>query len=321
VLHEYADLADIRDLPARLNDLKWHITGFVDGDASFPVILSPVPEKKFGWLIQPRFQIQLRNDPDSLRMLKITGRTLTGKTDILEGEGYAKLIVTNRRLLLEKIVPFYEKHRLVLKQDDFALMKNVAEQLQAKKHMEENGFKTIVRQIFSLPTDGEARRKWSFNQLIPDENLPTLQKPSSPMFPEGNELRNYFAGFIDAEGALGYAILPESKTMTPYLTVTHHNTLVLQKLQRTLQCGQISTGRLQIYGMRNIVDKVLPFLEKHRLIAKRTNYNRFKQVLGQIASNRHKTEFSRMEKMARSVNHRGILRDHTLGTHPMRIGE
>ena len=76
-----------------------------------------------------------------------------------------------------------------------------------------------------------------------------------------------------------------------------------------------------IYGMRNTVDKLLPFLEKHRLIAKRTVYNRFKRVLGQITSNRHKTEFSKVEKMARSVNHRGILRDHTLGTHPMKIGE
>jgi hypothetical protein len=321
VLHEYADLADIRDLPAKLNDLQWQITGFVDGDASFPVVLSPVPDKKFGWLIQPRFEVQLRNDSDSIRMLKITGRTLTGKTDIHEGEDYAKLIVTNRRLLLEKIAPFYGRHRLVLKQDDFALMQNVAKQLQAKNHMEENGFKTIVRQIFSVPTDGEARRKWSFNQIIPDETPPALQKASSPMFPEGNDLRNYFAGFIDAEGALGYAILPESKTITPYLTVTHQNTLVLQKLQRTIQCGQISTGRLQIYGMKNTVDKLLPFLEKHRLIAKRTTYNRFKQVLGQITSNSHKTEFKRVEKMARSVNHRGILRDHTLGTHPMRIGE
>ncbi|TMI08284.1 hypothetical protein E6H34_05495 [Candidatus Bathyarchaeota archaeon] len=321
MLHEYADLADIKDLPARLNDLKWHITGFVDGDASFPVMLSPSPEKKFGWLIQPRFQVQLRNDPDSLTMLKITGRTLTGKTYILEGEGYVKLIVTNRRLLLEKIVPFYQRHRLALKHDDFTLMKNVAEQLQAKNHVEENGFKAIVRQIFSLPTDGETRRKWSFNQIIADEKPPTLQKESSPIFPEGSELRNYFAGFIDAEGALGYAITPESKTMTPYLTVTHRNTLVLQKLQQTVQCGQISTGRLQIYGMTNAVDKILPFLEKHRLIAKRTTYNRFKQVLGQIMSNRHKTEFSKVEKMARSVNHRGILRDHTLGTHPMRIGE
>jgi LAGLIDADG endonuclease len=321
MLHEYADLADIRDLPAKLNDLKWHITGFVDGDAGFPVILSPVPEKKFGWLIQPRFQLQLRNDPDSMRMLKITGRTLTGNTGILEGEGYLKLVVSNRRLLLEKIVPFYEKHRLALKQDDFTLMKKVAEQLQAKTHMDEDGFKTIVRQIFSLPSDGEARRKWSFNQIIPDEKPPTLQEASSPVFPEGNELRNYFAGFIDAEGALGYAILPESKTMTPYLTVTHSNTRALQKLQQTIQCGQISTGRLQIYGMKNIIDKVLPFLEKHRLIAKRTAYNRFKQVLGQITSNRHKTEFSKVEKMARSVNHRGILRDHTLGTHPAIVGE
>lgn len=321
MLHEYADLIDVNELPAKLNGLKWHIAGFTDGDASFPIILSPVPDKKFGWLIQPRFQIELRNDHDSQTMLKIIGRTLTSRTQILEGAGFAKLVVTNRRLLLEKIVPFYDKHRLPLKQDDFNLMKNVVEQLNAKKHMQENGFKQVIREIFSLPPDKEGRRKWTFNQIIPDETPPPLKISSSLTFPEGIDLRNYFSGFIDAEGALGYAILPETKTITPYMTVTHQNAAMLRKLQQTIQAGQISTGRLQVYGIKNTVEKVLPFLEKHRLIAKRSIYLRFKEALDEIMNNSHKKEFEKVERMARSVNRRGILRDHTLGTHPVLTGE
>jgi len=321
MLHEYSDIIDVKDLPARLSDLKWHITGFADGDASFPIVLSPVTDKKFGWLIQPRFQIELRNDADSKKMLRIISRTLTGKTGILEESDFAKLAVTNRRILLEKIIPFYQRHGLVLKQADFELMKTVTEQLHAKKHMEEDGFKQIIREIFSLPTDGETRRKWTFNQIIPDEKPPPVKVPILAAFQEGSELRNYLAGFIDAEGALGYAILPETKTITPYMTVTHQNTVVLRKLQQTVQAGQISTGRLQIYGINNIVEKILPFLEKHRLIAKRTVYARFKAVLDEILNNRQKKEFNKVERMARSVNHRGILRDHTLGTHPVRTGE
>jgi len=321
MLHEYSDIIDVKDLPARLSDLKWHITGFADGDASFPIVLSPVTDKKFGWLIQPRFQIELTNDADSKKMLRIISRTLTGKTGILEESDFAKLAVTNRRILLEKIIPFYQRHRLVLKQADFELMKTVTEQLHAKKHMEEDGFKQIIREIFSLPTDGETRRKWTFNQIIPDEKPPPVKVPILAAFQEGSELRNYLAGFIDAEGALGYAILPETKTITPYMTVTHQNPVVLRKLQQTVQAGQISTGRLQIYGINNIVEKILPFLEKHRLIAKRTVYARFKAVLDEILNNRQKKEFNKVERMARSVNHRGILRDHTLGTHPVRTGE
>lgn len=321
MLHEYADLIDIRDLPAKLNDLKWHIAGFIDGDGSLPIMLSPVPDKRFGWLIQPRFQIELRNDQDSNTMLRIVKRTFSINTDILKGDTYVKLVVTNRRLLLEKIVPFCRKYKLALKQDDFDLMRNILEALQDKKHLEENGFKAIIRQIYSSPSDSEGRRRWSFNDIIPNEQPPDIHTASNPVFPEGSDLRNYTAGFIDAEGSLGYAILPDTKTITPYMTVTHQNITVLRKIQQTIRSGQISSGRLQTYGVANIVEKIVPFLEKHRLIAKQSVYARFKDVLENILQRKHKTRFGEVERMARSVNHRGILRDHTLSTDPIQLGK
>ena len=70
MLYDYSDIIDPDALPAKLSGLKWHITGFIDGDGSFPIVLSPVPEKMFGWLIQPRFQLELRDTNDSFTMLK-----------------------------------------------------------------------------------------------------------------------------------------------------------------------------------------------------------------------------------------------------------
>lgn len=321
MLYDYADITDPRGLPAKLSELKWHITGFIDGDGSFPVVLSPVPEKRFGWLIQPRFQVELRDTIDSLTILKITQKTIGTNATILKGDQFVKLVVTNRRLLLEKVIPFFARYKPALKRDDFAAMKFVCETLAAKKHLTPEGFKRIIREIASLPSDGETRRKWTYNDVINDEHAPPMKKPSAPIFPEGIDLRHYLAGFIDAEGTVGYAIRPQTKTITPYLTVTHQNTAVLTRLQQVIQCGNISTGRLQVYGMENITEKIVPFLDRHQPIARRTAYRKFKNVIKLLIEEQHKKHFEDVVQRIRSINERGILRDHTLGTYPDMEGE
>jgi len=321
MLYEYADIADPIDLPARLTDLKWHITGFIDGDGSFPVVLSPVPEKTYGWLIQPRFQIELRDTTDSLTILKLIQKTIGTNATITQGGSFLKLVVTNRRLLLEKVIPFFSKYKLALKRDDFDTMKLVTEALAAKKHLTSDGFKQIIREVSSQPRDGETRRKWSYNDIIKDEQAPPAKDASEPSFPDGADLRNYLAGFTDAEGALGYAVTSRTKTITPYLTVTHQDTHVLRKLQQAIQCGNISTGRLQIYGMQNTSEKVIPFLDKHKLIARRTTYRKFKNIFELLTAQQHKHHFNEIVEKIHALNERGILRDHTLGTYPKLEGE
>jgi hypothetical protein len=321
MLYDYADIIEPTALPAKLSELKWHVTGFIDGDGSFPVVLSPVPEKMFGWLIQPRFQVELRNTSDSLLILKIIQRAIGTNATILRGENYLKIVVTNRRSMLEKLIPFFSKYKLALKRDDFATMKFVCEALAAKKHLTSEGFREIIREIASQPTDGETRRKWPYSDVIKNEQAPPTRKGSEPMFPEGANLRHYFAGFIDAEGALGYAIRSETKTLTPYLTVTHQNVAVLRKLQRVIECGNISTGRLQVYGIANISQKILPFFDKHKLIARRTTYQKFKDIFKLLVEGEHKKHFDEVVERIRSLNERGILRDHTLGTIPRTNGE
>jgi hypothetical protein len=314
LLYEYANIIEPNALPAKLSELKWHITGFVDGDGSFPVVLSPVPEKMFGWLIQPRFQIELGNTNDSMTILKIIQKAIGTNATILQGDSYLKLVVTNRRLLLEKVIPFFTEYKLALKRDDFATMKFVCKALDAKKHLTSGGFKEIIRETRSQPTDGETRRKWSYNDVIKNEKAPEEKKASQASFPSGSDLRHYLAGFTDAEGALGCVVSPQTKSITPYLTVTHQNVIVLRKLQQVIQCGNISTGRLQVYGMENTTEKVLPFLDKHKLIARRTTYQKFKNILRLLREQEHKKHFEEIVKKVRSLNERGILRDHTLGT-------
>jgi len=321
LLHEFRDLTDVRALPTKLSELCWHITGFVEGDGSFPIVLSPVPDKKFGWLIQPRFEIELRNNQDSFTTLKIIQRAIGFRSTISFLESSVKLNVTNRRTLLEKVVPFFSRYRPVIKQNEFNLFTKVIQSLEAKKHLEESGFKDIIGKIFSIPLNSEQRRKWTFRDILPGEPSPSRIRATELVFPEGAALRHYLAGFIDAEGALGFTIIAESKTISPYIVITHGEERVLQRAQQVLQAGTISTGRLQIYGIENITRKVMPFLEKQKLITKRQVYLRFNEILKLVLEGEHKKRFDEIVKMVRTLNDRGILRDHTLGAHSERESE
>ena len=316
MLYEFRDLTDAKALPTKLSDLCWHINGFVEGDGSFPVVLSPVQDKKFGWLIQPRFEIELRDNRDSLLTLKIIQRAVGFSSTIAYLDASVKLNVTNRRVLLEKVIPFFNRYRPVLKKGEFDLFKEVTESLQAKKHLEDRGFEEMVTKIFSLPFNTEQRRKWGFNDILPGIAEPQKMQKPELIFPEGAALRHYISGFIDAEGAFGFAVDLQSKTISPNFVVTHSEDAVLRRAQQIIQCGSISTGRLGIYGVENMRKKVVPFLDKHPLITKRTTYLKFKAILGLLLEREHKKRFDGIVKMVRSMNDRGILRDHTLGAHP-----
>src|SRR2546426_378208 len=251
-----------------------------------------------------------------LEALKIIQRVIGISTTILQADRFVKMNVTNRRLLLERVIPFFGRYRPALKQSEFDLLKYITQSLEAKKHMEESGFKEIVKEIFSLPTNSEQRRSWTFKDVLPNEVEPHRREPPEPDFPESVQLRHYLSGFFDAEGALGFAIVMESKTITPYLTLTHSETAVLRKAQQIIQAGNISTGRLQIYGMDKITTKVVPFLDKYQPITKRTTYLQFKKILELLTEREHKKRFDEIVRLVHSLNDRGILRDHTLGAHP-----
>jgi len=321
MLYEFSDIIDPKDLPRKLSDLKWHITGFVDGDGSFPVVLSPDPAKRYGWLIQPRFEIELRRQPDSRTMLKVVCRAIGMKSKIFEGEDYVKLIVTNRRLLREKVLTFFSEYQPVLKRDKLELMRYVVNALEAKKHMEYEGFKDIVRRIYSLPVDGETRRKWSINDLIQGEKPPAVKRRLPLIFPEGTTAqKHYVVGFIDAEGTLGFAINDETRSITPYLTVTHREHEVLSRVQQVIGCGKISTGRLQVYGVEDVIGKVVPFIDGQKLIVRRTVYEEFKRVLTMVVKGEHRKDFKRVEMSARSLNRRLGAPQRPYAGHPSEEG-
>ncbi len=121
-----------------------YISGIVDTKGSFKVMVKKQKNTKYGWVVDPIFQITLHKD--NRELLEAIRKTLNcGR--IQEKHGQKNLlvyVVDNRRHLVEKIVPFFEKHKLIIKDSDFQKFKEIVQRLESKEHHSKQGLMKII---------------------------------------------------------------------------------------------------------------------------------------------------------------------------------
>lgn len=155
--------------------LYYYVAGFVDGEASFSVAMTKQKyvkkgEEHFKWILNPVFQVyQHENNKDILLLLRDyvfqTGR-LHRKTSPYNVFTYS---VENHRTLHEKIVPFFRKYRLAVKDEDFEKFADIIARITKKEHLTIEGFKNIVDIAFTMNVQGK-QRKYSKEYIF--ETLP-----------------------------------------------------------------------------------------------------------------------------------------------------
>ena len=144
-------------------DLGFYVAGFVDGEASFSVSLKRQPSKKYSkgfyWVLDPVFQVyQHGNQIDILYLLKDhvfkTGR-LHRKTSPYNVYTFS---IENQKTLLEKIVPFFERYPLAVKEETLKKFKLVLQKMERKEHLTKKGFLEILDIAFSMNDQGKQRK-------------------------------------------------------------------------------------------------------------------------------------------------------------------
>ncbi len=167
-------------LPSCQDHLGCYIAGFVDGEGSFSVSLKPHPNMRLGWVVDPVFQVYQHKDRVGILKLiqsylgcgKIKPKSPTSNTMVY--------IVGNRRTLLEKIIPFFEKYKLISsKYEDYLKFKEILERMKEKEHLTLEGLKGIVSIACSMNSNGK-QRKYS-EQLVLDslaESSETIRRTS-----------------------------------------------------------------------------------------------------------------------------------------------
>lgn len=155
-------------------ELNQFVAGFIDGEGTFCVSLSRQTSRKYKkgwkWIINPLFQAYQHEDHiDILYLLRDhvfqTGR-IHRKSSPYQVFTYS---VENRTTLQERIVPFFSKHRLATKEQDFATWSKIIQHIYNKDHLTLDGFKNIVELIFTMNKNGK-QRKYSKEYIF--ETLP-----------------------------------------------------------------------------------------------------------------------------------------------------
>jgi len=138
--------------------LRFYILGFVDAEGCFSVSLKKQDTTRFGWVLDPLFQVtQHKSNRSVLEQIKkelVCGRIVEkpGQKDTLI------YLVDNRRQLREKVIPFFEKYKLITKGGDFQKFKEIVTGLENKEHFEIETFTKLIEKAFKMNLEGKQRR-------------------------------------------------------------------------------------------------------------------------------------------------------------------
>ena len=153
-------------LPAKGKFLCYFIAGFVDGEGSFSVSIKKLPTAKFGWVVDPCFQVyQHKKNVHILHIIRevfqagyIKRKSPTSNTFVY--------CISDRRTLKEKVVPFFERYKLLTsKWYDFQKFKEIVERMGRKEHWNKSGLRRIVRIACSM-NDAGKQRKYPEKQIL-----------------------------------------------------------------------------------------------------------------------------------------------------------
>ena len=154
--------------------LKYYLLGFTDGEGCFSISLKKEDTARFGWALDPLFQItQHKVNGEILKLFKQELRC--GR--IIEKPGQPDLLlflVDNRRQLAEKIIPFFETNKLLAKNEDFMRFREVVNGLESKLHHRKETFIGLIKKCYEMNLEGKQRR------YKLEEVLEGIEKRESP---------------------------------------------------------------------------------------------------------------------------------------------
>ena len=138
--------------------LYYYLAGFVDGEGSFSVAIIKHPTQKIGWMISPCFQVyQHEKHRYVLELFKHVFKTGT----IYRKSGVHPVLnfsIDSRRNIIEKVIPFFDKYPLVVKDETFRIFRSIVMAMERKEHFTIEGFKKIVDLAYSMNQQGKGRK-------------------------------------------------------------------------------------------------------------------------------------------------------------------
>jgi hypothetical protein len=138
----------------------WFLAGLIEGEGSLCISIKKHESFKFGYLVQPEFfiyQHQIRRG-----LLELAKEVFdTGKIRPKPGNEVVLVYsITNRRLILERVLPFFERYMAFsFKGRDFQLFREVVMAMEQKRHRDPRELVKFVENAYQMNMEGKQRRR------------------------------------------------------------------------------------------------------------------------------------------------------------------
>ena len=145
-------------IPKNIDNLKYYLAGFVDGEGSFSVTICKSKFAKLGWKVDPLFQVyQHKDNSKILHVFKDAFEC--GYVSEKGGNPSCHVYcVDSIRDLLGKVIPFFDKYPLVgEKYDNFLLFKEIVIRISLKEHLNSSGLIGLAKIAFKMNRLGKYR--------------------------------------------------------------------------------------------------------------------------------------------------------------------
>ena len=147
------------------NQFLHYFLGFVDGEGCFNISLKKQDSAKMRWVLDPVFHVTQHKN--HVRLLYNFQRML-GCGTVIRKYGQPdtmQFIVQSRKELVDKVIPFFRKHKLLVKRKNFEIFAEVVEGLDQHQHGNVQDFRKLVRRVFVMNNKGKYR-KYTLKEVL-----------------------------------------------------------------------------------------------------------------------------------------------------------
>jgi LAGLIDADG DNA endonuclease family protein len=138
-------------------NIRWYLTGYVDGEGCFCVTFNRSKRHTFGWDIRPSFSVSQNYDrSEVLYLLQETFGCGWIRPD--RSDRTLKYEVRSVPELVQKIIPHFERYSLLSgKAKEFDAFAEICRRMLRKEHLAQTGFQGIVELARRLNTLSKKR--------------------------------------------------------------------------------------------------------------------------------------------------------------------
>ena len=249
----------------------WFLTGFLDGEASFYLIVHKSNSVKTGWSVRAVFEVHLHLKDKAL--LEGIQTTLGGVGNIAIADNKVSLKIYYRDLAI--LLDHLNNYPLITKkQADFKLFKEALDLMSRQEHLTPEGLLKIVNIKASMNKGLSEELQDTFPNVVPVlrpiVDTPSIRDP------------NWLAGFVSGEGCFSIHVAKSASNKAGIrawsrFQVTQHNRdeELMKILEIYLNCGRYypksnsEAGDFVVSKLLDITDKIIPFFEKYPILGEK----------------------------------------------------